>query len=50
MLRDDKTYPYVKLTTGETWPRAFLTRRVLDDGQQLLRPFLGHAWPPRSWT
>ncbi|HWC64734.1 MAG TPA: GIY-YIG nuclease family protein, partial [Thermoanaerobaculia bacterium] len=31
-LRDDKTYPYIKITTGEEWPRALVTRRVLDDG------------------
>src|SRR5262245_58497489 len=31
-LRDDKTYPYVKITTGEAWPRALITRRVLEDG------------------
>ena len=43
MLRDDKTYPYVKLTTGETWPRALLTRRVLDDGHSYFGPFLGHG-------
>jgi excinuclease ABC subunit C len=43
MLRDDKTYPYVKVTTGETWPRAFLTRRVLDDGHSYFGPFLGHG-------
>ena len=26
LLRDDKTYPYIKLTTGEAWPRVELTR------------------------
>ena len=34
LLRDDKTYPYIKVTTGEDWPRAFVTRRVLKDGTQ----------------
>ena len=47
MLRDDKTYPYVKLTTGETWPRAHLTRRVLDDGHSYFGPFLGHGMAAR---
>ena len=42
-LRDDKTYPYVRLTTGETWPRAVLTRRVRDDGHGYFGPFLGHG-------
>ena len=30
-LRDDKTYPYIKITTGEEWPRALVTRRVVED-------------------
>ncbi|HSO23096.1 MAG TPA: excinuclease ABC subunit UvrC, partial [Chondromyces sp.] len=41
MLRDDKTYPYLKLTTGEAWPRVELTRRVLDDGHSYFGPFMG---------
>ena len=40
-LRDDKTYPYIKITTGEPWPRALVTRRVLDDGHSYFGPFWG---------
>jgi len=40
LLRDDKTYPYIKVTTGEDWPRAFVTRRVLKDGHSYFGPFL----------
>ncbi len=40
LLRDDKTYPYIKVTTGETWPRAYVTRRVLKDGHTYFGPFL----------
>ncbi len=40
-LRDDKTYPYVKITTGEPWPRALVTRRVLEDGHSYFGPFWG---------
>jgi excinuclease ABC subunit C len=47
LLRDDKTYAYVKLTTGEAWPRAYLTRRVLDDGHSYFGPFLGHGMAAR---
>jgi excinuclease ABC subunit C len=47
LLRDDKTYPYVKLTTGDAWPRAFLTRRVVDDGHSYFGPFLGHGMAAR---
>jgi excinuclease ABC subunit C len=47
LLRDDKTYPYVKLTTGEAWPRALLTRRVADDGNTYFGPYLGHGMAAR---
>ncbi len=40
-LRDDKTYPYLKITTGEPWPRALVTRRVLEDGHSYFGPFWG---------
>jgi excinuclease ABC subunit C len=40
-LRDDKTYPYIKITTSEAWPRALVTRRVLDDGHSYFGPFWG---------
>ena len=40
-LRDDKTYPYIKITTGETWPRALITRRVAEDGHSYFGPFWG---------
>ena len=42
LLRDDKTYPYIKLTTGERWPRVVFTRRVKDDGHSYFGPFMGH--------
>jgi excinuclease ABC subunit C len=47
LLRDDKTYPYVKLTTGEAWPRALLTRRIVDDGHSYFGPYLGHGMAAR---
>src|SRR5262245_35541971 len=40
-LRDDKTYPYIKITTGEDWPRALVTRRVQEDGHSYYGPFWG---------
>ena len=39
-LKDDKTYPYIKVTTGEEWPRAFVTRRFQKDGHTYFGPFL----------
>lgn len=38
LLRDDKTYPYVKLT-NETYPRVYVTRRKLKDGATYYGPF-----------
>jgi len=43
LLRDDKTYPYIKITTGEYWPRAMLVRRIEEDGSEYFGPFLGHG-------
>jgi len=41
MLRDDKTYPYIRITTAEEWPRVELTRQLRDDGQSYFGPFMG---------
>lgn len=38
LLRDDKTYPYIKIT-GESWPRIEKTRRVLKDGGKYFGPY-----------
>src|SRR5215831_13121878 len=39
LLRDDKTYPYVKLTLGETYPRVYVTRRLRKDGSVYYGPY-----------
>ena len=39
LLRDDKTYPYVKLTLGDRWPRVFVTRRLRKDGSSYYGPY-----------
>lgn len=39
LLRDDKTYPYVKLTLGEKFPRVYVTRRLRKDGSVYFGPF-----------
>jgi excinuclease UvrABC nuclease subunit len=39
LLRDDKTYPYLKLTK-EPWPRLVFTRRIRDDGADYFGPYL----------
>ena len=39
LLRDDKTYPYVKLTLGESYPRVYVTRRLRKDGSAYYGPY-----------
>lgn len=38
-LRDDKSYPYIKVTITEPFPRIFVTRRLRDDGSRYVGPF-----------
>ena len=39
LLRDDKTYPYIKLTVSERYPRVFPTRRLRKDGSLYFGPY-----------
>ncbi|MBW4026878.1 MAG: excinuclease ABC subunit UvrC [Acidobacteria bacterium] len=39
LLRDDKTYPYVKLTLGDRYPKVFVTRRLRKDGGAYYGPY-----------
>lgn len=38
-LKDDKSYPYVKVTLQEEFPRVFVTRRILKDGARYFGPY-----------
>ncbi len=38
-LRDDKRYPYIKVTIQEPFPRVFVTRRVRNDGARYFGPY-----------
>jgi excinuclease ABC subunit C len=38
-LRDDKSYPYIKVTIQEPFPRVFVTRRLIDDGAKYFGPY-----------
>jgi excinuclease ABC subunit C len=38
-LRDDKTYPYIKVTVREPFPRVFVTRRLVRDGSRYFGPY-----------
>lgn len=39
LLRDDKQYPYIKVTVQEPFPRVFVTRRVVNDGGRYFGPY-----------
>ncbi|PYV97501.1 MAG: excinuclease ABC subunit C [Acidobacteria bacterium] len=39
LLRDDKTYPYIKLTISERFPRVYVTRRLRKDGSVYYGPY-----------
>lgn len=38
-LKDDKTYPYLKVSTNEDFPKVFITRRVVRDGGKYFGPY-----------
>ncbi len=38
-LKDDKTYPYLKLTMADPYPRLMMTRRILKDGAKYFGPY-----------
>ena len=39
ILRDDKTYPYIKFTAAEKYPRVYFTRRIVKDGSLYFGPY-----------
>lgn len=39
LLRDDKTYPFIKVTLGEAYPRILKTRRIVNDGSKYFGPY-----------
>jgi len=46
ILRDDKNYPYLKLTVNEEWPRLEVTRRITKDSSLYFGPYVptGIMW------
>jgi excinuclease ABC subunit C len=48
LLRDDKNYPYLQLTTGEAFPRVLVARRVERDGHFYAGPFLPARFARRT--
>lgn len=43
LLKDDKRYPYIKVTWAERFPKVFATRRVLQDGSRYFGPYSSAA-------
>ncbi|KGK87324.1 excinuclease ABC subunit UvrC [Clostridium sp. HMP27] len=39
LLKDDKSYPFIKVTTTEDFPRVFVTRHVIKDGAKYFGPY-----------
>jgi len=39
LLKDDKGYPYIKVTMNEEYPRVFMTRRIEKDGAKYFGPY-----------
>jgi excinuclease ABC subunit C len=39
LLKDDKHYPYIKITMNEEYPRIIVTRRILKDGAKYFGPY-----------
>src|SRR6204780_3477623 len=43
LLRDDKTYPYIRYTAFEKYPRVYVTRRLVKDGSLYFGPYFPHS-------
>jgi excinuclease ABC subunit C len=50
LLRDDKTYPYLQLTTGEAYPRVLVARRVERDDHFYAGPFMPASLARRTMS
>ena len=50
LLRDDKTYPYLQLTTGEAYPRVLVARRVERDAHFYAGPFMPASLARRTMS
>jgi len=43
LLRDDKTYPFIRFTAREKFPRVYVTRRLVKDGSLYFGPYFPHS-------
>jgi excinuclease ABC subunit C len=42
LLKDDKAYPYIKITMNETYPRIMMARRIENDGAKYFGPYISN--------
>ncbi len=42
LLRDDKTYPFLRFSAAEKYPRVYVTRRLVQDGSLYFGPYFPH--------
>ncbi len=47
-LRDDKKYPYIKVTLDEPFPRVYVTRHVVNDGSRYFGPYTSVGYVRRA--
>src|ERR1700741_3159235 len=47
-LRDDKSYPHIKVTVHEPFPRVYVTRRLVNDGSRYFGPYTDVAQMRRA--
>ena len=50
LLRDDKNYPYLQLTTAEAFPRVLVARQVARDGNVYAGPFMPAAFARKTMS
>jgi excinuclease ABC subunit C len=43
LLKDDKHYPFIKITTNEDFPRIFITRNIVKDGNRYFGPYTDYS-------
>ena len=48
LLKDDKTYPYIKVNVKADYPDVYITRRILNDGAKYFGPY-ANAGAAKEW-
>ena len=48
LLKDDKTYPYIKVNVKDEYPDVYMTRRILNDGAKYFGPYASARFCKRN--